>query len=80
MKLLRSGTKKKIFDDIAFVIDTLARGEILDTKYCDHKLQGDYSGYRECHIRTDLLLIYQVRERSLALVLTDIGTHTYLFE
>lgn len=79
MKLLRSGAKKKVFDDIAFVVDTLACGKVLDAKYRDHKLQGDYVGYRECHIRTDLLLIYQIREKSLVLALMDIGTHSYLF-
>lgn len=79
-KLLRSGAKKKVFDDIAFVVDTLERREVLDAKYCDHKLQGDYAGYREFHIRTDLLLVYQLREKSLVLVLVDIGTHSYLFE
>ncbi len=79
MKLLRSGAKKKVLDDVALVIDILVHGEALDVKYRDHKLQGDYAGYRECHIRADLLLVYQVRERSLVLVLLDIGSHTYLF-
>lgn len=79
-KLLRSGAKKKLFDDIALVVNTLARGEVLDAKYCNHKLQGDYAGYRECHIRADLLLIYQVFEKSLVLVFVDIGSHAYLFE
>jgi len=79
-KLKRSGAKKKVLDDIALVIDMLAGGETLDAKYRDHKLQGDYAGYRECHIRADLLLVYQVREGVLVLVLVDIGTHAYLFE
>ncbi|MEK7460132.1 MAG: type II toxin-antitoxin system YafQ family toxin [Patescibacteria group bacterium] len=79
-KIKKSGIKKKVLDDIAFVINVLSRGEILDTKYRDHKLQGDYSGYRECHIQADLLLIYQVREKVLILVLMDIGTHSYLFD
>lgn len=79
-KLKRSGVNKKVLYDIALVIDVLAHGELLDVKYCDHKLQGDYAGYRECHIRADLLLVYQLREGSLVLVLVDIGSHTYLFE
>lgn len=79
-KLKRSGVSKKVLDDIALVIDMLACGETLDTKYRDHKLQGDYTGYRECHIRADILLVYEVREKALVLVLIDIGTHTYLFE
>lgn len=80
LKLLKSGTKKKVLDEIALVVNILACNETLDAKYRDHKLQGDYAGYRECHIRADLLLIYQIRERSLVLVLMDIGTHSYLFE
>lgn len=79
-KLKRSGAKKKVLDEIALVINILACGETLDAKYRDHKLQGDYTGYRECHIRADLLLVYEVREKSLVLVLIDIGTHSYLFE
>ncbi len=79
-KLLRSVVKKKVLGDIAEVIDVLARGEALGAKYRDHKLQGDYVGYRECHIQADLLLIYEVREKVLVLVLMDIGTHSYLFE
>lgn len=79
-KIKRSGVKQRVLDDIALVIDVLACGEPLDIKYCDHKLQGDYAGYRECHIRADLLLVYQTKERALVLVLMDIGTHSYLFE
>lgn len=79
-KLKRSGVKQKVLDDVALVINTLSWGKPLDGKYRDHKLQGDYLGYRECHIRADLLLVYEVREKSLVLILLDIGTHSYLFE
>lgn len=44
-KLLRSGVKGKVLDDVALVIDMLAHGEVLSSKYSDHKLQGDYAGY-----------------------------------
>jgi mRNA interferase YafQ len=79
MKLLKSGAKKKVYDEIDITINILASGKILDAKYRDHKLHGNYLGYRECHIRADLLLVYEVREKSLILVLIDIGTHSYLF-
>lgn len=79
-KIKKSGVKKKVLDDIALVIDILAHGEVLESKYADHKLQGTYAGYRECHIRADLLLVYDLREDVLILVLMDIGTHSYLFK
>ena len=79
-KIKRSGVKKKVLDEVSLVINILASNETLDAKYRDHKLQGDYTGYRECHIRADLLLVYEIREKALVLVLMDIGTHSYLFE
>ena len=35
------------------VITTLANGEILDSKYKDHNLIGNYLGCRECHLKPD---------------------------
>ena len=61
------------------VIRMLADGETLPAKYRDHALTGNYSGYRECHITPDWLLIYEVRESELILVLSRTGTHSDLF-
>lgn len=35
------------------VVNKLLNQEILEEKYKDHKLIGDYGGYRECHIEPD---------------------------
>ena len=80
VRLLRSGTKESVFDAVKIVVNKLSDGEKLEAKYSDHKLHGEYSGYRECHIMSDLLLIYQIREEQLVLVLINIGSHSYLFE
>jgi mRNA interferase YafQ len=79
VRLLKSGTKDAVFEEIRQVINLLAKKEKLDARYRDHKLQGEYSGYRECHIKSDLLLVYQIHEEQLVLVLIDVGTHSYLF-
>jgi len=42
-------------------------------------LSGDYSGFRECHIAADWLLIYLVTEDTLILTLTRTGSHSDLF-
>ena len=44
----------------------------------DHSLSGDWAGYRECHIRPDLLLIYDTSDKSL-LRLVRLGSHSDLF-
>lgn len=78
-KLKRSGVKKKVLEDIERIIDVISRGEQLSLHYLDHKLQGNFTGYRECHIRPDLLLIYKLLDKQLVLVLVDIGSHSNLF-
>jgi len=45
-------------DILKEVVKKLANGEQLEEKYKDHKLIGNYLGCRECHLKPDLLLIY----------------------
>jgi mRNA interferase YafQ len=61
------------------VITILATGEQLPAEYRDHSLSGNYSGYRECHIQPDWLLVYKVVEKQLVLTLYRTGTHSDLF-
>ena len=59
------------------IIVTLAAQEPLDVQYRDHSLVGNWKGYRECHIRPDLLLIYRIEDDELQLART--GSHAQLF-
>lgn len=61
------------------VIEILADGQPLPSKYRDHNLSGAYTDYRECHITPDWLLIYQINDQELVLGLTRTGTHSDLF-
>lgn len=61
------------------IIHTLARGERLETKYQDHQLTSEFREYRECHIKNNLLLMYQKHEDILVLLLISVGTHDDLF-
>ena len=61
------------------VVQILANQDILPPKYKDHTLSGKYSGYRECHIQPDWLLIYRIDNGRLVLYLLDTGTHSDLF-
>jgi len=72
--------KKLAFEDIKIVFDVISKLEnekMLEQKFKDHELTGDYIGYRECHLKPDLLLIYKIRENEL--ILTRIGSHSELF-
>ena len=74
-KLQLCDKDEQAFIDVAY---KLLNGIALDVKYRDHCLCGEYSEYKECHIRPDLLLIYKVEDSIVKLV--DIGNHTELFD
>lgn len=59
------------------VVDTLVIPEELPEKNRDHVLGGEYTGFRECHIQPDWLLVYRVKGEDLFLART--GTHSDLF-
>jgi len=61
------------------VIKLLANGTPLPEKYRDHNLSDNWSGFRECHIQPDWLLIYRIDDDILVLTLTRNGTHSDLF-
>ena len=61
------------------VITMLASGDLLNEKYHDHALGGDYAGHRECHIAPDWLLVYYKEDDILVLTLARTGTHSDLF-
>lgn len=65
--------------EIDKIINKIASQEKLPIKNRDHKLKGEFDGYRECHIRSDILLIYKIIDDSLLLYIVDIGSHSQLF-
>ena len=71
--------KPEVFRTIESIINILSAGKALDQKFRDHALWGDYTGHRECHIQSDLLLVYKIEKDVLILILADIGSHSYLF-
>lgn len=75
-KLVKRGYDTRL---LAEVIGLLAAEKPLPEKHCDHGLRGRYTGFRECHIAPDWLLIYQIDGEELLLYLTRTGSHSDLF-
>jgi mRNA interferase YafQ len=44
------------------VVALLLMGGVLPKAFRDHQLAGDWAGYRECHLKADLLMIYRKPE------------------
>lgn len=61
------------------LVALLADGRPLPEKYNDHPLQGNWKGFRECHILSDWLLIYKQEQDVLVLTMVRTGSHSDLF-
>ncbi|OBT17020.1 addiction module toxin RelE [Vibrio sp. UCD-FRSSP16_10] len=72
-------TKMPIPDivEVGNIISKLQRGDTLDPKNVDHPLTGNWVGFRDCHIKPDLVLIYRVHDGLLQLA--RVGSHSDLF-
>ncbi len=64
-------------EKIKEVILVLASGNPLDSRYQDHALSGIFSGFRDCHIDPDWLMIYRIEADTLYLERT--GSHSDIF-
>lgn len=65
--------------EMAFVevIWKLANDEPLPVRYQDHALTGNWQGFRDCHIKPDLVLIY-AKPDATTLQLVRMGSHAEL--
>ena len=77
-RLVKSGNSVAV-NELLNVIELLANGEVLPNKYQDHVLKGNWKGYRECHVKPDVLLIYKIENDELTLTLVRTGSHSDLF-
>lgn len=72
------GQHRATLDDELFpVVEVLANDQPLEPRYCDHPLTGEWKDHRDCHIKPDLLLIYQ-KPNDETLRLVRLGSHSEL--
>ena len=75
---LKGANRTTLSDELKSVLLALVTDQPLDAKFRDHDLTGDWAGYRKCHVKPDLLLIYRKSEPDL-LRLARLGSHSELF-
>jgi len=60
-------------------LSLLLNDQPLPANHRDHDLTGNWFGYRECHLKPDLLLIYRKPDDH-TLRLARLGSHSELFK
>ncbi len=66
--------------ELTRIIEKLAQGERLPEKNNDHGLSGILHTKRECHIKPDWLLVYEISDSDMTLYLIRTGSHSDLFD
>ena len=64
------------------MMSLVAADDVLGPEWRDHPLKGEWSGYRECHVGGDFLLIYELNESAGPggeVSFVRAGTHAELF-
>jgi mRNA interferase YafQ len=71
------GQHRILLDELlSNIINHLMSDTPLSPHYKDHALTGNWSDYRDCHLKPDLVLIYQITDD--ALILVRLGSHSEL--
>ena len=70
--------RKNVDTLVSSVVVMLLVDQALPESNRDHTLSGDWIGYRECHIKPNLLLIYRKPDAD-TLRLARLGSHGELF-
>ena len=71
------GSEQETGSALIEALDLLAADRPLPHRYFDHPLSGEWSGFRDCHIRPDLVLIYEKPDAH-TLRLVRLGSHSEL--
>ncbi len=72
------GQRQETLDVELFpIVDILANDQLLDPRYRDHALTGEWKDYRDCHIKPDMVLIYRKPDDAV-LQLVRLGSHSEL--
>ena len=61
------------------VVNLLEENGCVPESYKPHMLRDEYAGLWECHIEENWLLVWRQNDKQLTLLLTNTGTHEYLF-
>lgn len=70
---------RALVSELLEVVDLLAADIPLPPKYRDHALHNNWEGCRDCHVRPDVVLVYQKTADGLVLLLLRVGSHSELF-
>jgi mRNA interferase YafQ len=79
-KKVRAGEHGRYVEtELSDLLNLLVSDAPLLPRHRDHALGGDWAGFRDCHVRPDVVLIYRKPDAA-TLELARLGSHSELFK
>ena len=73
----RSRHRASLDASLASIVEALANDQPLEPRHHDHALSGEWSDHRDCHVKPELILLYQKPDAD-TLRLVRLGSHSEL--
>lgn len=77
LKRLANQPELLLSPEMVEVMHCLFNRKTLPEKYRDHPLTGNWQGFRDCHIKNDLVLIY--RQTDNEIIFVRLNSHSEVF-
>jgi mRNA interferase YafQ len=74
---IKGSHKKFLVTSFDGIIQSLSEDRNLPKHFRDHALTGNWNDFRDCHLKPDLILIYQKIDND-SLTLVRLGSHSEL--
>ena len=74
---LRNPNNQDLDLRIVEIVSLLTKKKPVPRRFKLHRLKGIYSGYLECHVKPDLLMIFRIETKRVYLF--RLGSHSNLF-
>lgn len=70
---------KEVLVELEKILAVLIKGGELPARNANHRLSGDFKNYFDCHIKPDVILVYEMDWEEKTILLLRIGSHSELF-
>ena len=77
-KAKKQTSPKRDMEELKNTMILLAEDRKLSLEKHDHPLSGSWTGFRECHVQPDFLLIYKKNNKNNSIRFERVGTHSEL--
>lgn len=76
----KPGVAERISKNLEIALSCIKNNTLMPRSFKDHPLRGKLKRYRDCHILSDLVMVYKVDKANNIVYLLTLSNHSQTFE